>query len=52
MLQAIDQRSLMTNPFALSKANNYRLRLYRCRAASYDQRPSREHGHLASEQES
>jgi hypothetical protein len=24
MLQAIDQRSLMTNPFALSKANNCR----------------------------
>src|SRR5471030_90033 len=52
MFQAIDQRSPVTNPFALSNANDYRLRLYRCGAASYDQQPSREYGCLASEQES
>lgn len=52
MFQAIDQRSPVTNPFALSNVNDYRLRLYRCGAASYDQQPSREYGCLASEQES
>jgi hypothetical protein len=48
VFQAIDQRSAVTNQFALSNAIICRLRLYRCRAASYDRRPSREREYLAS----
>lgn len=43
VFQAIDQRSSATNQFALSNARDWWLRLYRCRVASYDRRPSREH---------
>jgi hypothetical protein len=49
VFQAIDQKSPVTNQFALSKVINYRLRLYRCRAASYDRQPSRLCDCLASE---
>jgi len=40
--QTIDQRSPVTNQFALSNACNCRLRLYRRHGASYDRQPSRE----------